>query len=203
MKKPTQTLLKSLPSVEKLLTKGGYRASLIEKSKTSVAYALQGLKFKKTFFQVLTLTEERPGFVIVEIHVSNLSVTEKWVDVEVSLEFLPEFLTNLLTLAGKELSGAKLSGEKLEVLAEKIGKMEPELANSVRELHETEEHLAAAGSDSKLRIKLETRLGKIENNCLKSEMAISSLALRYFTNKIESIDPYFYQALTTINWSKR
>jgi hypothetical protein len=195
-------LKKMIPGLEKNLTKTGFKISKINATKDSASFAVQGLRFEKQFFQILTLTEESPGFAIVEIFVSNLSTTEKWVDIEVSLEVLPGFLMQMLKTAGEELN-REVPLKQLEKVSKQIASIEPKLAKSIHELHRTEDALESPKLNGKQRLSLEKKLGKIEGDCFKQEMEISKLAFRYFTNLIDSIEPFFFNALMTVKWSAK
>ena len=202
MKKSINSLKKVLPSIEKAIVKTGFKVSKIAAAKDSASFALQGVKQDKLFFQILTLTEERPGFAIVEIFVSNLSVTEKWVDIEVSLDVLTDLITEMMKAATKELNQS-VTVEKLDSIAKKIEMLEPKLDASIHELHHCEDLLMSDKLDAKARTKVEAKLAKVEATCLKNEMEISRLAFRYFTNLMDSIEPFFFNALMTVKWASK
>ena len=195
-------LKKLLPSLEKNLAKTGFKISKINATRDSASFAVQGMKHEKPFFQILTLTEESPGFAIVEMFVSNLSTTEKWVDLEVSIDVLPDFLIQMLKIAGEELN-REIPLKQLEKVSKQITALEPKLAKVIQELHKTEDALESPKLDEKKRQALQAKLGKIEVECLNHEMEISKLAFRYFTNLIESIEPFFFNALLTVKWSSK
>ncbi|NDG83591.1 MAG: hypothetical protein EBX52_00965 [Proteobacteria bacterium] len=201
MKKSSRSLSGILPSIQKQIAAAGFRVSPVSKAKDSASFALQALKSKRNFFQMVNLTEDRPGFVVVEIFVSNLSTTEKWVDLEVGIEELGEFLAQVMALSSKELSRGSLAEEAIEAISGKIEAIEPKLALGVHELHHLEDELKEAAPGSKTATGILKKMAKVEDACIRSEMEISCLALRYFTQKVEAIDPFFFDALSRVNWS--
>ena len=203
MKKPLPTLFGTLPAIEKSLTKSGFKVSLIQKNNESASYAVQGTEFKKNYFQVLKLVQNRPDFAIVEIFVSNLSITEKWSDIEISVDILPEYLSSMMKIAAEELSKTIATDEKLEAIVSQIEDKEPKLAELIKQLHNLEDHLEPKHIDQATRKKFEAQLAKVEASCLKHEMEISRLAFRYFTNTIDPVDAFFYDALLSANWAEK
>jgi|GEM_PF-4988385 len=201
MKKSSSTLSGILPSLQKQIASAGFRVSPVSKTRDSASFALQALKAKRNFFQIVNLTEDRPGFVVVEIFVSNLSTTEKWVDLEVGVEVLREFLAQVMALSGKELSRGALPEKTIEAISAKIEAIEPKLALRVHELHHLEDELKEAAPGSKAAAGILSKMARVEDACIRSEMEISALALRYFTQKVEAIDPFFFEALARVSWA--
>ena len=201
MKNSSPTLSQILPVIEKTLAKSGFQLSPIQIDGESASYAILGLDFKKTYVQVVTLVQNRPDFAIVEIFVSNLSITEKWSDIEISIDILPAYLKNMLAITAGELSKSITTDQKLEAIVIQIEEQEPKLAQLIKQLHNLEDHLEPKHLDSATRKKFEAQLAKVESACLKHEMDISKLAFRYFTNTIDPVDPFFFNALLTANWA--
>jgi hypothetical protein len=203
MKRKASSLTQVLSVVEKAITRAGFRCSLIEKSKDAASFAIHSAKQKNRFFQVLNLTEDRSGFIVVEIFVSNLSTTEKWVDVEVGTEVLSEFIEQVMALSAKELARGPLNEKAVKGISGQIESREPKLAMLVHELHHLEDELKNLPEGSKAKDKILAKMAKVEDSCIRYEVEISCLALRYFTHQVEAIDPFFYEALARVNWSSK
>jgi hypothetical protein len=182
------------------LTGLGFQISLIEMSDHSASYLAQGLLFQKKFVQVISVTKRNDEFAIVEIFVSNLSVTEKWAEIEISVDVLGEYLKQMLFVSGQELSKTITGEEKFAEIVNAIDEKEPKLAAHIHELHEAEALYESKHTDAKLKKKIEGKLAKLEEDCLKEEIDISRLSFRYFTNSLDEIDPFFYQALFGVKW---
>ncbi len=172
----------------------------MESSADSVSIAAHSARLSGKFLQILNLTEDRPGFVVIEIFVSNLSTTEKWVDVEVGTEVLPGLIFDIMKMASKELSAKALSEKSLNAVSGRIGTMEPKLAMRVHDLHRLEDQLKESVEGTPAHRRILARMGKVEDACLRSEMEISRLALRYFRGAIAPIDPFFFDALMRVKW---
>ncbi|MBC7397381.1 MAG: hypothetical protein H7333_08055, partial [Bdellovibrionales bacterium] len=170
MKNSSPTLIQILPAIEKVFAKSGFQVSSIQKTPDSASYAVQGLNFKKTYFQVISIEQNRDDFAIVEIFVSNLSVTEKWSDIEISIDILPQYLQSMLHIAGQELSKSVTTDQKLEAIVSAIEDKEPKLASLIKQLHNLEDHLEPKHLDTATRKKFEGQLAKVESSCLKHEM---------------------------------
>ena len=203
MKNSSPTLNQILPTIEKTLAKSGFQLSPIQIDADSASYAILGLNFKKTYVQVVTLVQNRPDFAIVEIFVSNLSITEKWSDIEISIDILPAYLKSMLAITAGELSKSITTDQKLEAIVIQIEEQEPKLVQLIKQLHNLEDHLEPKHLDSATRKKFEAQLAKVESSCLKHEMEISKLAFRYFTNTIDPVDPFFFNALFSANWNEQ
>jgi hypothetical protein len=203
MKRKATSLSKVLPVIEKAIIRAGFRCSMIEKSKDTASFAIHSAKQKNRFFQILNLTEDRSGFMVVEIFVSNLSTTEKWVDVEVGTEILPEFIEQVMTLSAKELARGPMAEKAVKGISGQIESREPKLAMLVHELHHLEDELKDLPEGSKAKEKVLAKMAKVEDSCIRYEVEISCLALRYFTHQVEAIDPFFYEALARVSWGSK
>ena len=203
MKKKAIPFARQLPALEKSLAKAGFKVSVIEKSKDFVSYLAQGLNFKHNFIQVVSITLKNAEFAVVELFVSNLTVTEKWAEIDISIDVLSDYLTHMLSLSAKELSKVVKGDKELDGIVDQIDKKEPQLALWVKDLHHLEdEYLAKKGSPAQV-AKLQTKLAQLENKCLKEEIEISRLSFRYFTNTLDPVDSFFYDALFTTNWAEK
>ncbi len=203
MKNSSPTLTQVLPAIEKTLAKSAFQVSLIQKTGESASYAVQALNLKKSYFQVISIEQNREDFAIVEIFVSNMSITEKWSDIEISIDILPAYLHNMMQVAAQELAKTVNTDQKLEAIVSQIEEKEPKLAQLIKQLHNLEDHLEPKHIDAKTRKKFESQLAKVEASCLKHEMEISRLAFRYFTNTIDPVDPFFAQALLSANFADK
>ncbi len=200
MKRSSSTFSSVLSSVKKNIVRAGFEASVLESSADSVSIVAHSRKLAGKFLQVLNLTEDRPGFVVIEIFVSNLSTTEKWVDVEVGTEVLPGLILEMMKTAAKELAARALPEKSLAAVSGRIEAMEPKLALRVHELHRLEDQLKEAAEGTPAHRRILARMGRVEDACLRSEMGISRLALRYFRGAIAPIDPFFFDALARVKW---
>ena len=180
-----------------------FEISVMEESAKAATYFMVPRAPSKHFVQILSLIKNENDFVNVQLYLSNLVATELWAEIDVSDEYVPPFLTEMVGITQKESKKSISNDAQFEMTIQKMDKAEGRQIVLIEHLTDLENQIDSPKTNEAMKKKLSAKLLKVEEACIDEEIEISRLTFTYFSNTLDQLDPYFFGKLSSMSWSQK